>query len=313
MTEPAELYLKHRPQRMADIVGQPSVLSTIKGFGGPEGVPHVLLLSGPSGCGKTTIARIIAGMLKIGKQDLAELNAAESRGIDDIRDIQQRMRLSPLQGKYRGYIFDECHKLTGDAQTCLLKTLEDYPPHVYFFLCTTDPKKILATIKGRCTEIKLAPILAADLKKLVVDVASKEGKPVSEEVAGKIAEAALAEPPGGARKALVILKQVLGIPSDKQMEAITKNDPTATGFEVAQKIFSKAKWGDVAAVLKSAKDAEQDAEGIRRVILGYAQAILLKGANRKAYEVIEAFWAPLYDIGWPGLVSRCFECVEGRS
>src|SRR5437773_2031788 len=128
-----ELYKKHRPRKFADVVGQPRAVAALESMVAAGEVPHSVLFAGPSGTGKTTLARILARELGCGK-NFKEINAAESRGIDSIREVQSVMGLAPMGGKCRVWLWDEAHRLTPDSQSALLKTLEDTPSHVYFML-----------------------------------------------------------------------------------------------------------------------------------------------------------------------------------
>ena len=152
-----ELYKKYRPDGYGDLVGQAPAVKVLRGLL-KKGLPHAMLLTGPSGCGKTTVARIIKNKLQCQDSDFVELNSASDRGIDVIRGIDGRMRLGGLLGGPRIWLFDECHRLTKDAQEAMLKYLEDTPSHVYFLLATTEPDKLITAIRTRCTEVRFAAI-----------------------------------------------------------------------------------------------------------------------------------------------------------
>jgi len=140
-----ELYRKYRPTKFSQVLGQREAIATLANMGKRRAVPHCLLFTGPSGVGKTTLIRILREKLGCKEHDYVEINAAEARGIDTIRDIQRRLTLSPLSGRCRVWAIDECHRLTTDAQSALLKILEDTPPTAYFMLATTEPNKLLTT------------------------------------------------------------------------------------------------------------------------------------------------------------------------
>ena len=133
-----ELKDKYRPKSLDKIVEQPAMVSALKGFIAKNKIPHSMLFSGAAGCGKTTAARVVADLLKCGPTDFHEINSANFRGIDTVREIQQRINLHAIGGKSRVWLIDEAHQLTKDAQNGLLKILEECPKHVYFMLCTTD-------------------------------------------------------------------------------------------------------------------------------------------------------------------------------
>ena len=298
MTE--ELYRKYRPQNFKDVLGQDDAIRMLTEMGRKGSIPHVLLLTGDSGTGKTTIARILKTKLKCGDADFCEMNAADDKGIDMARDLKQRSGLSPIQGPCRIWLIDECANLTAQAQECLLKLLEDTPKHVYYFLCTTDPQKLKKTIITRATEIRTKPLKPAMLKQLVLDVVGKEGKTIETDVADKIAD--IAE--GSARKALVLLHQVIDLGSeDDKLEALQKADLKRVGIDIARALIKGAKWPEVAKLLES---VDEDPETIRRIILGYATAVAIKKPNPvREITILEAFLEPFFHTGKAGLCQSC--------
>ena len=125
------LYQKYRPTNLKDFFGNDGLKRDLKPFlEGRRTPPKSILFTGPSGCGKTTLARILAYTIGCAEGDINELDTADFRGIDSIRDIRRQMNLVPLGGQARVWILDECHKLTNDAQNALLKALENPPAHV---------------------------------------------------------------------------------------------------------------------------------------------------------------------------------------
>jgi DNA polymerase-3 subunit gamma/tau len=173
MPEYQSLYRKYRSQTFADLVGQEAASRALQGaiIGGR--ISHAYLFSGSRGTGKTSSARLLAKALNCTGRarssaepcnqcqsctemtggmalDLIEIDAASNRGIDDVRDLREKVNLAPARGPYKVYIIDEAHGLTGDAFNALLKTLEEPPPHAVFVLCTTDAQKMPLTVIGRC-------------------------------------------------------------------------------------------------------------------------------------------------------------------
>lgn len=312
-----EIYKRYRPKTLQGVVGQDSAVKSFHKLITSSKVPHAILLAGPSGVGKTTIARILKGHLRCADNDFFELNCADFRGVDDVRNIRQHLGFRPLGGRCRIWLIDECHKLTNDAQNALLKMLEDTPDHVYFMLATTDPQKLIKTIHTRCTMLKLNPISSQHLMDLVQEIADKEGFNLSTEVIEQIVDAA----EGSARKALVILEQVgMEEKEEDQLKAITSvafnKDVT---YELAKTLmFERPAWTDVAKLLRQLND--QDPEGIRYCILGLARAMLIgkdeKPPNPKftgrAYVLIDIFSKNFYDGKQAALAAACWEALHTK-
>jgi DNA polymerase III gamma/tau subunit len=303
------LYLRYRPAKFSDVIGQKEAIQTLTAMGKQNEIPHTLMFTGPSGCGKTTLARIVAAKLKCSGPDLQEVNAADFRGIEAVRDIRGRVGASPLMGDCRIWIFDECQSLTSDAQDALLKLLEDTPRHVYFFLATTDPQKLKTTIKTRCTEIKCTSIKVDDLKGLVRKVLAAEQLTLSDAIVNRIADAA----DGSARKALVLLHQVCRLPDQNaQLAACDKADPQREGIELARMLCSTStKWSAVANVLRG---LEGDPEGIRRLILAYSSKILINkpdGDDRLA-TIGDEFRETFFYTGEAGLRFACYNVIFSK-
>lgn len=310
-----ELYRKHRPRRLCDVVGQPRAVAQLEEMLKRNRVPRALLFCGGSGVGKTTLARILARKLGCGRQDFQEINAASERGIDVIRDIEHRMGLAPISGDCRIWLLDEVHQLTkrkgGDAQTALLKVLEDVPGHVYFFLCTTEPAGLLKTIRTRCTDIHLKSIAPDVLEELVRKVLAAENRTLSKAVMAKVAEAA----DGSARKALVLLHQVLDLPGeDEQLDVLERGDRAKTAYELARMLVWErgVTWTKVAATINGLDEGE-DWEQLRRLVLACASKEALKsGGNGRAIAVLDAFKYNWYDTGRSGLVLACHDVVNAK-
>jgi DNA polymerase III subunit gamma/tau len=167
----AALYRKYRPQTFAEVVGQEAVVRTLTNAVAQGKVRQAYLFAGPRGTGKTSLARILAKAVNCAhgptptpdgtchacvaiangtSLDVIEMDAASQRGIDDIRDIRDRVVLQPVEGQYKVYILDEAHQLTDAAWNALLKLIEEPPPHLMFVFCTTELQKVLPTVRSRC-------------------------------------------------------------------------------------------------------------------------------------------------------------------
>lgn len=304
-----ELYKKYRPKQLKEVVGQNDVLRSLYTMYKKKKLPHALLFTGPSGCGKTTIARIIANLLGCGSHDFHELNTADFRGVDMVRNIRSQMTLSPISGSCQIYLIDECHKLTNDAQNAFLKILEDYPSHVYFFLCTTDPQKLLKTIRTRCTEIAVKSLSDEAMTKLLKSVCLKERKRISDEVIEKIVE----NSEGSARQALVNLHAIIDLDKEKDMlEAIQKSSVKIQAFEIARALSNpKTTWSTMSKILREV-DTEE-AESIRWMVLSYAKSAILNNRNvGQNYLVLDSFGDNFFDSKAAGLVRACYEVIAAK-
>ena len=192
----AALYRKYRPQTFEDVVGQEAVVRTLSNAISGDAVRQAYLFAGPRGTGKTSMARILAkclncaqgpttapdgtchacGAIAAGTSlDVIEMDAASQRGIDDIREIRDRVVLQPVEGRYKIYILDEAHQLTDAAWNALLKLIEEPPPHLVFVFCTTDLSKVLPTVRSRCQTFVFQRPGLQDLVKVLRQIADAEG------------------------------------------------------------------------------------------------------------------------------------------
>lgn len=160
------LITKYRPEKLAEVFGQDAVVRSLQATVKKKD-SQVFLFSGPSGCGKTTLSRIVARMYGVEDKSVMEIDAASRTGIDDMRQLQEVLQYRPFgdSGK-RAVILDECHALSKNAFDSLLKSLEDPPKHIVWFFCTTNPAKIPATLKTRCTKFELRLVLDKELGEL---------------------------------------------------------------------------------------------------------------------------------------------------
>ena len=304
------LYRKYRPRSLKGVLGQDGAVASLQRLIDKDKVPHAIMLTGASGCGKTTIARILKQHLQCGDSDFVEINAADTKGVDTVRDIRRQCNLRPIAGLSRVWLIDEAHKLTNDAQNALLKIMEDTPKHAYFMLATTDPHKIIRTIHTRCAEIKLAEMSSKAIEQVVRRVMEREKMDCSDEVVAEIVEASA----GSARKALVLLEQVGWLESnEEQIKAVQATSASKDqAILLARALINpRVSWPEVAAILKELKD---DPEGLRYLVLGYCRSVLLGGGGLapRAYMIIDIFSGNFYDSKHAGLAAACWEVVNAR-
>ena len=304
-----ELYKKYRPKNFKRVIGQESILEQMISMVHNNQFPHATLFSGPSGCGKTTLARIKRNKLDCGDQDFAEVNCADFRGIDMVRDIRQRMNLAPISGDCRVWLIDEAHQLSSQAQNAFLKILEDTPRHVYFMLATTDPQKLIPTIRTRCSEFKVAPLSSKEAAELITSICQREKIEINEEVE----EAIINQASGSPRKILVFLDGIRHIEDEEaQLDSIKSSATDKEAIELARMLINpKTSWSEVAGFLKN--KVTEEPESLRWMVLGYCNSILLTGngrKNEKAYLIIDAFRDNFYDSKKAGLSAACWEVVN---
>jgi DNA polymerase-3 subunit gamma/tau len=285
-----ELYRKYRPKTFKGVVGQDAVIKVLQGWVEKDKVPHAVLLTGSSGVGKTSIARILAKKLNCQPpRDLIEINAADFNGIDTVRDIRKSVSGGSLMGRghNRCWILDELQQFSTAGQQGLLKLLEEAPSYAYFFLCTTDPQKIIPTIKTRCSEIKLNTVAPGVLVSLCQSVLAREEIDIDESVLEQLAVVS----DGSPRKCLVKLEQLIEMPDDEtRLKSLSKDESFTATIKDLGEIFTKSQkrsWREVAKIVKSLCE-ENEPETIRYAMLGWLNSALLGGWARGVSDAVLA-------------------------
>lgn len=219
------LYRTYRPSTFDEVAGQEHIVKTLKNALATGKIAHAYLFAGPRGTGKTTMAKLLAkalncdegmghqcnscknclGILDGSHPDVIEIDAASNNGVDEVRDLIDKVKYSTILGRYKVYIIDEVHMMSQGAFNALLKTLEEPPSHVIFILATTEPHKIIPTILSRCQRYDFSKVGDEDIKNRIHDILDQEGVAYNDEALDLIISLA----DGGMRDALSILDQVL--------------------------------------------------------------------------------------------------------
>jgi len=300
-----ELYKKHRPKTLKGIIGNESTVAALQNMIERKTLPHTILFHGPSGCGKTTLARILKTELGCSDMDFQELNCSDFRGIDTIREIRQTMNLSPVGGTCRIWLLDELHQMSSAGMHASLKIFEDTPDHVYFFLCTTEPQKLLKTIRTRCCEMPTEYLDPSDIRKLLLRIAKRESIILKKNTVEDIIDAAQ----GSARQCLVVLDKIKNVPEKDRAKAISSIEEEQEGIELCRALVSNKGWTTITKILR---ETNSEPESLRWAVMGYCSAILMKKTDHKIFHILTCFEHPFYDSKKNGLIRACYEAVHGE-
>jgi DNA polymerase-3 subunit gamma/tau len=303
---PLTLYRKHRPAAFDELVGQPAVVQGLTSAVKSSRVAHAYLFSGPRGTGKTSAARILAKCLNCltnGPRpdpcgvceactsiaagtafDVVEIDAASNRGINEIRELRDRVQFAPSQFRKKVYIIDEVHMLTSEAFNALLKTLEEPPEYVVFVLATTELHRVPATILSRCQRYEFRrmtpPVIAARLH----EVAKREKIALDETAARRIAHLA----DGALRDALVMLEQARGFAGGKTIDPKVLDAAFGESHkDVVDRLVDAVIASDAAAALQAVADASAqgvDPGWLSKELLRWFRLALLARTSREVLE-----------------------------
>ncbi|MDF9718063.1 DNA polymerase III subunit gamma and tau, partial [Nocardioides sp. ChNu-99] len=229
MESPLALYRRYRPETFAEVIGQDHVTEPLRAALASNRVNHAYLFSGPRGCGKTTSARILARALNCerapiadpcgecrsctdlarggpGSIDVIEIDAASHGGVDDARDLREKAFFAPVHSRYKVYVIDEAHMVTTQGFNALLKLVEEPPPHLRFIFATTEPDKVIPTIRSRTHHYPFRLIPPRLLSSYLGELCAKEGVPIEPAAVPLVVRAGA----GSARDTLSVLDQLIG-------------------------------------------------------------------------------------------------------
>lgn len=312
------LYRKWRPQRFDEMVGQDAVAKTLEHAVESDKISHAYLFTGPRGTGKTSAAKILAKAVNCPNQtngepcneceicraitsgvlsDVIEIDAASNNGVDEIRDIRDKVRYAPTEAKNKVYIIDEVHMLSSGAFNALLKTLEEPPAHVIFILATTEWQKIPATVISRTQRFNFRRIDQPTLVARMQLILDEEGIDYEAEALDVIAHAAN----GGMRDALSILDQLLSFTSDKVTKASALELTGALGSQQKIAYMHALYTSDTETALKMLREAIQSGREPARFVeeLLYFTRDLLLAQSTKAEnqeELLSGYDEDFYEL-----------------
>lgn len=275
------LYRKYRPSNFDEVVGQTHIIQTLKNAIVQNRIAHAYLFCGPRGTGKTSIAKIFAKTLNCTNSqdapcgvcenckmaangshpDIIEIDAASNNGVDEVRNLIDKVKYAPMQGKYKIYIIDEVHMMTSGAFNALLKTIEEPPAHVIFIFATTEPNKVLPTIISRCQRFDFNKVSVNDIKYRLSVVCKNEGIEIDQDGLTLIAQLA----DGGMRDALSILDQCVAYcTSHIDVNDIRKIYGVITSEDIGQ-LFSSVYKKDVDSFIKDIQKYSDMGMDIKRL------------------------------------------------
>lgn len=287
------LHQKYRPVQLKAVIGHNAVIKSLKSVV-TDDRSHAFIFSGPSGTGKTTLARIAASMVDCDPGDVLEIDAATHSGAEEMRELVSRLSYRPLGGgENKAIIIDEAHNISKTGWDVLLKSLEEPPKWIYWFLCTTVLSKVPAAIKTRCVAYELQPVDPMVISEWLAEIAEAEKMALGAD-GDKIIDICVKEAYGSPRQALVNLATVGAATSVKDASELLWSAATAPeAIDLARALMSGTNFKVAAELIKKMKDANP--ESIRHVVRAYATTVALNavgGQLQRAMAVLQAFSQP---------------------
>jgi DNA polymerase-3 subunit gamma/tau len=263
-------HTKYRPTTLDEVVGQDHIKDGLAAVMA-AGKQQTFLFEGPSGTGKTTLARLVAAQM--GCTTVREFDAATHTGVDAMRKVAEGAQFVSMDGGNQAFIIDECHRMSKPAWESLLKDIEEPPAGVFWFFCTTEPNKILKTIRTRCITYTLLDVPWRKLLRLLASVVEKEQLLVTEEILDICAE----EAGGSPRQALVNLATVEHCKTPEEaLAALNRTPGSKAAIDLARMLSKDWSIADAAAMLKEMKD--ESPESVRMVVFHYYLTACLGGS-----------------------------------
>ena len=283
--------LKYRPDNFDNVVGQKSITKTLENAISQNQLPQALLFCGPRGVGKTTCARILAKKINTENNsddfsyNIFELDAASNNGVDDIRNLIDQVRIPPQTGKYKVYIIDEVHMLSGQAFNAFLKTLEEPPSYAIFILATTEKHKVIPTILSRCQIYDFKKINTDDIKKYLELIAEKEEVKYEDEALYLIAK----KSDGALRDALSIFDRLVNYTEGNITKTLAYKNLNVLDYDVYFSAFDFIIKNDITNILLLFNNVLEKGFNGQHFIDGFCSHFrdLLVSKNSKSHILIE--------------------------